>query len=157
MLQSSSPCRYKDGSLVADNHPLSVPCFFAGCPMLNALPKYISLFGNLHRNFVAKKGYAPHKPILLLAVLDEIERGNIELNLIQITPELVASFRAYWRTLVPPGTWVERLVYPFRYLVRDGFWELVLNGVPQSVQTLGDPTSLHELAGLIDGAQLASD
>ncbi|HLK55172.1 MAG TPA: HNH endonuclease [Chthonomonadaceae bacterium] len=124
---------------------------------MNDLYKYIGLFGNLHRNYVAKKGYAPHKPILLLATLDEIERGNVKTNLIKITPELVASFRAYWRALVLPTTWIERLVYPFRYLGRDGFWELLLDGMPQSTQALGDPTSLNQLAGMIDGAQLSPD
>jgi putative restriction endonuclease len=89
---------------------------------IDLLSKYVGLLGNLHRNHHAKKGYAPHKPILLLAVLDEVESGNIDNNLIVVTPELVASFRAYWRVLVPQGVWIERMVYPFRYLVQEGWW-----------------------------------
>jgi putative restriction endonuclease len=125
--------------------------------MFNSLSKYIGIFGNLHRSHNAKKGYAPHKPVLLLAVLDEFDRGHVKDNLVEITPELVASFRAYWRALVPANTWVERIVYPFRYLIQDGFWELVRNGVSQSTQALGDPTSLNQLAAMIDGAHLAPD
>ena len=105
---------------------------------IDLLSKYIGLFGNIHRNHNAKKGYAPHKPILLLAVLDEVERGNVKDNLIVVTPELVVSFRAYWRSLVPPDAWIERMVYPFRYLVQEGWWTLVRNDVPLDTKSLGD-------------------
>lgn len=123
----------------------------------DVLSKYFGLFGNLHRHVSKAKGAAPHKPILLLALLDEIERGNIATNLVPITPELVASFRVYWRVLVPPDLWLERIVYPFRYLIQDGFWELVHNGVALTSKKLGDPTSLKQLEASIDGGRFASD
>lgn len=124
---------------------------------MEVLSKYFGIFANLHRHGKAGAGYAPHKPILLLSVLDEIERGSVRDNLITITPELVATFRSYWRTLVAPGSWQERMVYPFRYLLQDGFWDLVLDGESLTAKQLGDPTSLNQLAAKIDGARLAPD
>ena len=66
---------------------------------LDVLSRYIGMFGSLHRY----RNEAPHKPILLPAVLNEIERGNIRDNLIVLTPELAAAFSEYWRILVPEG------------------------------------------------------
>ena len=120
---------------------------------MNDLPYYLGLFGKLHRF----RGLAPHKPILLLAVLDEIERGNIPTNLIELTPELVASFRAYWRTLVLEKGFVERIANPFRFLVQDGFWTLVRGGIAVPTSELGDNPTLRQLTTEIDGAQLAPD
>ena len=40
------------------------------------LSKYLNSFGNLHRNL----GVAPHKPVLLLSILDEIDQGHIREN-----------------------------------------------------------------------------
>lgn len=121
------------------------------------LSKYLGVFGNLHRNQNPKWGMAPHKPILLLAVLDEIERGNIRENFIELTPELTISFRAYWRVLVPPETWLEKIVNPFRFMVQDGFWELIKNGVPVSTQLLGNNPTIKQLTTEVDGAQFAPD
>ncbi len=121
------------------------------------LSKYIGVFGNLHRNQNKKWGAAPHKPILLLAVLDEIERGGIPTNLIELTPELVASFRDYWRVLVAEETWLERIATPFRFLIQDGFWELVKNGAAVPTQTLGNTPTIRQLTTEIDGAALTSD
>ena len=45
-------------------------------------------------------GKAPHKPILLLAVIRAFEVGLITKNEIQITAELVSLFRGYWQQLV---------------------------------------------------------
>jgi len=36
---------------------------------------------------------APHKPLLLLSIIQEIEIGNISQNKIYITAELVARFK----------------------------------------------------------------
>jgi len=120
------------------------------------LNRCLRVFGSLHRNR-SRSGYAPHKPILLLAILDQIERGQIRENRVAVTPELVATFRAYWRALVPEGAWVDRIVYPFRYLIRDGFWKLTKDGRPLGSEELGNPTSSVQLVALIDEAQLAED
>lgn len=86
------------------------------------LYKYLHAFGHLHRN----QGVSPHKPVLLLAVLDEIGKGRVTNNQIVLTAELVAAFREYWQALpLPPGNWRERIYLPYRYLLQEEFWELI--------------------------------
>lgn len=121
------------------------------------LGRYLGMFGNLNRRPSKEHGAAPHKPILLLAVLDEIERGAYPSNFITITPELVASFRAYWRVLVPPVYWQEKMAYPFRHLLQDGFWELVKDGHSLTSSQIGDIYTIGQLEKAIDGAMLTPD
>ncbi|MCA9946502.1 MAG: hypothetical protein KC449_23635 [Anaerolineales bacterium] len=55
---------------------------------------------------------APHKPLLLLSVLDLFEQGSITTNLIELTPELGELVALYWDQVRPP---IQRamLTYPF--------------------------------------------
>jgi putative restriction endonuclease len=46
-------------------------------------------------------GIAPHKPILLLAVLKAFDEGLIIENRIEPSPELINLFNGYWATLTP--------------------------------------------------------
>lgn len=124
---------------------------------LDTLEKYRLVFGSLHRNKNRESGPAPHKPILLLAVLDVIERGYIPTNRIEITPELVAAFRDYWRILVTGDRWQERIATPFRFLMHDGFWELRKEGVSLSKQALAMTPTIRQLVTETDGAVLAPD
>lgn len=77
-----------------------------------------------HRNTIY--GKAPHKPVLLLAVIEQIESGHITGNQIYITPELVAAFQKIWLKLVPHEGWEPRFFLPFYHLTGDKFWHLKL-------------------------------
>lgn len=44
---------------------------------------------------------APHKPLLMLSVLDLFEQGAVESNLIELTPELGEAFNRYWMRVLP--------------------------------------------------------
>lgn len=123
----------------------------------DTLQKYIYLFGKLHRNQNSKWGGAPHKPILLLAVLDGIIRGEVTRNQIELTPQLTAAFRDYWRVLVVEDTWQERIANPFRFMVQEGFWELRKNDLPVTTQALGMNPSIRQMTTEVDEAKLASD
>ena len=75
----------------------------------------------------ATKRRAPHKPLLLLAVLDLVHRGVIATPLIAITGELVELnelFNLYWRCIIPLGQ-TSSIAFPFSRLDREPFWELV--------------------------------
>ena len=114
------------------------------------LNKYLNLLGNLHRNL----GIAPHKPILILSILDEIERGHIKDNKITLSVELVAAFRENWQVMpLPPGNWLERIWNPFRYLLQDGFWHLIKDGFALSGSGVGQPNSVNDLRRKVDYAQ----
>jgi putative restriction endonuclease len=45
-------------------------------------------------------GVAPHKPTLLLAVIELFEQKKVEHNQVYLSPELIATFLKYWSNLV---------------------------------------------------------
>ena len=69
-------------------------------------------------------GMAPHKPILLLTVIELIERGRIPENKIFLSPELVETFMAYWLKVTDRRP---DITMPFFHLKSDGFWHLHAN------------------------------
>ncbi len=119
------------------------------------LKNYLSAFGNLHRNRHPRLGDAPHKPILLLAVLDEIAAGHIPENLVALNSNLIVAFHQNWLARVMPETWSEKIALPFRYLVHEGFWELVQDGRRVEEQQFSSPSI--RLLQSIDGARLSFD
>lgn len=121
----------------------------------DVLAKYLKAFSDLSRKVSKEYGQAPHKPILLLSVLDEIQRGAYPDGLIIITPELVATFRSYFDALVLPGHWLPRMENPFRYLYQDGFWNFIANGVVVAPENR--TYTLNQLSNDFDGVRLAPD
>lgn len=121
------------------------------------LTQYLNAFGSLNRNPNPRMGLAPHKPVLLLAVLDEIERGHIAANFVELTAELILAFRYRWQSLVPPNTWKDKIAMPFRFMVHEEFWTLTKNGVPVSTQSLGNNPTIRQLTTDVDGAVLSGD
>jgi putative restriction endonuclease len=82
----------------------------------------------------ATRRKAPHKPLLLLAVLDLVQRGVTTTPFIAVTADLVELnelFNLYWRRVVPLGQ-TSSIAFPFSRLAREPFWELV----PQSGKTI---------------------
>jgi putative restriction endonuclease len=90
---------------------------------MNSLSKYIYKFSKL-RVDRSKGKPAPHKPILLLSILDSIEENEITENKIRLTPELVARFKGYWHQLVIDERFTANFSLPFYHLKSDGFWYL---------------------------------
>lgn len=90
---------------------------------MNALSKYIKKFSSLR---TAKIGdnRAPHKPVLLLSIIEGIEKRDIRENRIYITPELVAQFKDYWHQLVHNKQFTPNFSLPFYHLKSDEFWHL---------------------------------
>ena len=76
---------------------------------MNNLEKYIRLFSSLRRApgtvwNDATKNRAPHKPILLLALLDLVARGVITSPFFDVSGDLVELnelFSGYWRRIMP--------------------------------------------------------
>ncbi|MCC8036333.1 MAG: HNH endonuclease, partial [Rikenellaceae bacterium] len=86
------------------------------------LAYYIKCFKKLHRATVF--GGAPHKPILLLSVLEAFERGFITSRYIYITPELIAFFRGYWKHLVTTEHKCN-FALPYFHMRSEPFWRLI--------------------------------
>jgi putative restriction endonuclease len=90
---------------------------------MDLLSAYVKIFSKLKRGSV-KGVKAPHKPILLLAVIEGIEKKEISSNKIKISAELVASFKDYWSQLVKDSRFSENFSLPFFHLQSDTFWHL---------------------------------
>ncbi|MDH4207105.1 MAG: hypothetical protein OEV45_16415 [Desulfobacteraceae bacterium] len=69
---------------------------------------------------------APHKPFLLLSIMDLIAQGSITQNFIEPSFELLDTFNTYWNSIMPLGSKTS-MAYPFPKLKTDGFWHLEPN------------------------------
>lgn len=96
------------------------------------LEKYLEKFSRLrtdkNRNRYPAYTYhsAPHKPFLLLSIMDLIAQGRITENFIEPSFELVDTWNGYWNAIMPLGH-RSSMAYPFPRLRTDGFWHLVAN------------------------------
>jgi putative restriction endonuclease len=86
------------------------------------LSTYIHYFSNLRRD--SKNGGAPHKPILLLSIIELVQKGEIINNRIEITPELVLEFKNNWSKLVT-SQHHPNFALPFFHMKSEPFWKLV--------------------------------
>lgn len=121
------------------------------------LDKYVAAFKKLHVSQSNRLGPAPHKPILLLAIIDGIHHGWIRDNRIGLTPELIAAFFWHWRARVSvDGLRQPRIIYPFRYLAgeKTSFWHFERDGVEVTPQFLAHPTSVAQINEKVDYARL---
>src|SRR5207302_9612139 len=76
---------------------------------------------------------APHKPLLLLVILDLAEMGQLTPMPLPLTPELAFRFCTYWSVLATRRHQRPDVRYPFYHLKSDGFWSpLGENGKPTS-------------------------
>lgn len=74
-----------------------------------------------HLNIDMARGPAPHKPVLLLSVIELIEGGAIAENKILVSPELAEVFLKYWPRVTKRKP---DFVMPFFHLKSEGFWHL---------------------------------
>lgn len=106
--------------------------------MHSVLQTYIQKMKELGRNKNSEKGYAPHKPFLLLALIELVEHGKIIQNRIVLSDDLIETFRKY-SELIP--CWPYRIENPFFHLKNDGFWNLY----PNALRALTRAPSLRRL------------
>ncbi len=88
------------------------------------LTYYSSLFENLRRDF--KNGGAPHKPILLISLIQAFQQGLYKTTEITITPELVGLFKSNWNKLVTTNHQC-LFTLPFYHMNSEPFWNLEAN------------------------------
>jgi len=86
------------------------------------LQKYLQIFKKLRLD--RSHGIAPHKPVLLISILQAFQNNLITNQRIYITPELVALFKANWSLLVTSNHDC-RFALPFYHLIGDKFWILI--------------------------------
>ncbi len=89
--------------------------------------KWLNRLRKLNPNRSRVKGAAPHKPCLLLSILDMAQDGELQqqndLQLLQLTPGLHVRFNAFSSLTLPRWGGKVDLTYPFYYLKSQGFWK----------------------------------
>ncbi|MEM0999023.1 MAG: HNH endonuclease [Bacteroidota bacterium] len=89
-----------------------------------ALEKFRDRFRKLNVN--RQNGGAPHKPVLLLAVIDLYARGRIPGAQFSFSDELIETFYSIWSELVPETSpFSPTIINPIWRLRSDGFWRSV--------------------------------
>lgn len=86
--------------------------------------KYFIQLKKLRCASVKGMGKAPHKPILLLSIIQLIAKGVITSNRIFITPELILTFKQNWNQIVETRH-SRNFSLPFFHLRSEPFWYLV--------------------------------
>jgi putative restriction endonuclease len=104
-------------------------------------------------------GLAPHKPILLLAVIESFEKGEIENNWIQITDTLLTRFYDLWKLLVVTRN-TPNFSLPFYHLSNEkgGFWNLIeYPGKSLSMTKSNSIKSFRALKESVQAAKLSEE
>ncbi|MEA3467133.1 MAG: hypothetical protein U9R57_02790 [Thermodesulfobacteriota bacterium] len=120
--------------------------------MCSKIDCYLKLFSTLNVNknrqqwSAATCFQAPHKPFLLLSILDLIASGGITRNFIEPSFELAETFSDYWARVMPLGT-SGTMSLPFYHLGSSPFWHLVSqSGTPhQTSRTVSSVKRLPKL------------
>lgn len=87
--------------------------------------EYVEAFSHLHTAKV-KGRKAPHKAVLLLAIIDLVESNVIRCPQIELTDELVKRFREVWRRyLGQSAIFTPDITKPFFHMQHEPFWRLV--------------------------------
>lgn len=108
---------------------------------LEALVYYSKKFERLRVD--RAHGIAPHKPILLLSVIEQIRREILTENKIYLSSELIQTFLKYWSYL---GSFNHNpdISKPFFHMRSGEFWHLWAN--PGYVKLLSSKEKLKTLA-----------
>jgi len=132
---------------------------------MSSLEIYIEQFSRMKRApgrmwGEATLNRAPHKPILLLSVMDLIDRGLVKAPFFEVTEDLVELnelFNGYWRCVVPAGQ-TSSIAFPFSRLHHEPFWELVPQpGTEITRAAINGISTVKQLRRVALGATLDKD
>lgn len=76
--------------------------------------------------------FAPHKPLLLLCVIELVEQGKLPGPQLWLTADLVLRFQSFWRVVVNRWTTKPEVWMPFHHLGTQGFWRPLTADLKQS-------------------------
>jgi putative restriction endonuclease len=80
---------------------------------------------------------APHKPLLLLILLEMAEKGELRHKELPLTPELAFRFSTIWKIVAHRRKQPPDIRYPFHHLKTNGCWSaLDENGKPSTHRNL---------------------
>ncbi|MGF1530885.1 MAG: HNH endonuclease [Puniceicoccaceae bacterium] len=86
---------------------------------------WLGKLANLNVARTEARGIAPHKPLMLLAVIDLIELGDVTEGWVKYDVHLVSRFRDYWELVLERQRNQPDILMPFHALggERDRIWE----------------------------------
>lgn len=85
---------------------------------------FLEIASNLNRNKY-KGCYAPHKAVMIMAIMELIESRHITTNVIHLDKELKDKFKEVWQKVVPEGSPFKcEYQNPFTYMDSEPFWDL---------------------------------
>lgn len=88
---------------------------------------------------------APHKAVLLLAIMDLIENGTLVTPKIVLTKQLKSAFETEWKSFVgSPLVFKCKIATPFWHMRNEPFYDLFFNN-GQLVKTIKSPYSIKKL------------
>ena len=96
-----------------------------------SVDSWLSLLGKLRVN--RSQGLAPHKPLLLLLVLEMIENGDLHSPLLKLTPELAFRFIQFGTIVAHRRTQRMDIRLPFYDLSSDGVWSAFTKDGTESI------------------------
>lgn len=108
------------------------------------IQKYLSQFLSLNTNKYAGK-LAPHKPILLLSLLDMFENGQLVDNKVDLSVDLEKTFVSNWNKHVGEIPFYRPNVdKPFWHMKNEPFWTLK-SKTTKHVDSIRNPYSVKRL------------
>ncbi|MBP1629295.1 MAG: endonuclease [Bacteroidetes bacterium] len=122
---------------------------------IQLLEKYKVLFSKLRRD--KSNGGAPHKPILLISLIQAYQKEIYTSKFIDINVDIVSLFKSNWASLV---TSKHSCIFtlPFFHLRSEPFWSLVPKyGYEEIVTSIKTIRSFNEIKQLLEGAIIAED
>ena len=85
---------------------------------------FLEIASNLNRNKY-RGCYAPHKAVMIMAVMELVKSGHITSNVILLDKELKGMFKEIWDRVVPAGSPFKcEYRNPFTYMDSELFWDL---------------------------------
>lgn len=102
-------------------------------------------YAKLNPNVQLSKGkgkarFAPHKPLLLLCIIDLADEGKLDSPLLIKSADLRLRFDAYWAICQPRWGGMPGLDLPFHYLSTQGFWSAL---TPEGTASRGPHSTDH--------------
>ena len=116
---------------------------------------WLSEFRQLHLDR-SHGGKAPHKPLMLLAVLDLIEDGTLQAPRVELNSPIIERFERYWSAANPPD-FQRRVWLPFFHLrnPKNGIWVLTPHAGQEEVyRRMTSPKSLGQVRTVVSHAMV---
>lgn len=102
-------------------------------------------------------GPSPHKPCLLLAVIDQIDDSETPVNRFEYGPALLERYHRYFKA-VKSTTDHPNPYFPFFHLQSGGFWHLeAVPGREETLRALGSARSAKQVLDNVEYAYLDDD